>query len=106
MSQSITWATAEGFIADYQSMPIAIKDSNGNIIKGFRVDANHIKTILGLTGTPQIPELFIIPAMKPGTGLLKDFTVVITGIDANNDITTGNVYDFCAPCPANCPNSF
>ncbi len=102
MSQSITWATAQTYAADYQNSTVALKNSTGQVLKGFSVDANHIKTILGLSGIPTVPNLFIIMGMNPA----GEFTPVITGLDVNNNLTTNHVYDNCMPCPTVCPNNF
>ncbi len=102
MSQPITWADAQSYASTYQNDSNAFKNANNDVLKGFSVDANHVKTILGLSGMPTVPTLFIIMGINPA----GEFTPVITAIDGNNNITTGVVFDMAMPCPSACPNNF
>ena len=69
MSQSITWTTAQTMAADYQNSSQALKNASNQVLKGFSVDANHVKAILGLQGVPTVPTLFIIMGYVLSAGI-------------------------------------
>jgi len=110
VSKEISWQTLGiPMVSEYQSHPARVKipvDGYQQTWKGVRVLADHVRNIINQPNCQEVMLLFAVRAddlQKPDDQQL--FTIVIAGVDTNNNLMTNQyVYDYCDPCPKNCPN--
>lgn len=116
-SAPISWATAEEMHQEYIDNPDALKietTSGVEVLNGFRINATHLRNILdgknesGVVVQSPASEVFIMLGVREEDLGLPDneqfFTLIVSAIDANNNVLPDVVYDHSTPCPNICPN--
>lgn len=116
-SAPISWTLAEEMHQEYVENPDAMKietPSGVQVLNGFRINANHLRNILDgknengvVVQSPASDVYVMLGVREEDLGKLDNeqfFTLIVTAIDANNNIQPDVVYDHVAPCPDMCPN--
>jgi hypothetical protein len=116
-SNPIPWNIVKLMQEKYLINPDALKiqtDEGVSVLKGLSIDAQHVQNLLegknneGIVVQAPATQLFLMLGVrdqdlnKPPTE--QFFTIVVAGIDAQNNLLTASVYDNLSSCPSICPN--
>jgi hypothetical protein len=109
-SREINWETlGQLMVSEYQSHPQRIRvpaDGYQHTLRGVRILASHVRMIIDQASCQEVMLFFAVRADDLGKPDAQQFfTIVLAGIDTNNNLMTNeHVYDYCDPCPKNCPH--
>lgn len=120
MSAEIPWddpnapVDASRMIDDYQNnvdiqlqVPVSGSDER---LDGFTIDVDHIEAIINQELDPgrEIRKIFIMMGVRPmDVGQSTQYpTIIVGGIDDQNNLVTSKVFDYNEPCPQACPNNW
>jgi hypothetical protein len=115
----ISWDEAEEMIQAYRTkFPNTLLNEFNQRLDGFRIPVTEVVKII--QGIPLEPysgpqetysyckDIFMMPAVRPSDTdpEVEVFTIVVAGIDADNKIMKGAVYEYMRACPPICPTNF
>ncbi len=102
MSQQINWNDAKTLILNYQNdSNIHIPTAGNRKLKGLMVDATDIASIIN-NPNEEIEKVFMIFGMTEDPTQGKQVTIVLTGVNSNDELIIDNSYEYCDPCPDVC----
>jgi hypothetical protein len=116
-SSPIPWNIVKLMQEKYLINPDALKiqtNEGVSVLKGLSIDAQHVQNLLegknneGVVVQAPATQLFLMLGVreqdmnKPPTE--QFFTIVVAGIDDQNNLLISSLYDNLLPCPSNCPN--
>ena len=108
MSSILEWQKAEKMLTAYIGNSKALKNPQGEILKGFAISESQIDNII--QNNPKVKGFIMMSAVKledvDKPEAEQSFTIVLAGTDKNGDIVENALLDFCVPCPNNCPNNY
>ena len=103
ISDKITPAIAQQYLNNYLTDCIKKGEDPTKVLRSIRLDRSAFEAILSNKKCSYIRMYFGMPAI--GTNLIGDYTIMVVGVDDNNEniLEDGNIFDNGVPCPSSCP---
>ena len=107
MSSEISWSVAQTMIRAYwdNQNALTIPTTSGvQTLKGYRISKANIESIINQSNVTDVFIAFGVRQQDVGQAT-QYFTTILAGINSSNNLVTTKVYDFCEPCPDQCPSN-
>lgn len=96
----------ERYRAHDKALRVLGREATPDLLRGFRIPRGQLQNIIDQGDCTGVMIMFAVRPSDVHKSMPEQyFTIVISGIDSNNNLMTDdNVYDYCDPCPRNCPD--